>query len=392
MRFLFVLLVLALSQLPSCPTFAAIETRAAIDGTTYAVVAPLYTGATGPASFIRFYNGSSSSTTFNITVVNTSNGITAGTGTVVVPAYASPQYPVLQPSTGDPSVFGQAGVTASSGATYALYIQNSNALAGFQHVTFNSTSLLFENNSVCTTPISQQLASSNKLVLTNVHSSTFASNYPSSITIHNYASTSTVVTLTLRNAATGASIGSYNQTISANGTLTLPETMIESQFAVGTPPLHFNLEITKSGGGTVPVTATHTIYNSTLKGDINMAEACAVNAVAATVVQAPQTTPTSYCGTLRFPAAAPFPYNVATFSFTATIATNGRIHGTAYANYAGVTDGATMTGTLTGTNWTAVSSDGLSGSGTVQNGVISGAFSSPYGNITVSGTTSACSS
>jgi len=362
----------------------------AVDGSQYSVIVPVFDGSGGSLSFIRLYNGSTTASTFNILVVNTNNGITMGAASIEVPANASPQYALTQPS--GESIFSLAGVAPSSNANYALYIQNGNALAGYQHVTFNPTSTLFENNSVCTTPLSAQMSANSRYVLTNLHSSAFAA-YPSIVSIHNYSGTGINLTLSAFDAATGASLGQFNQSVGPNATLVLPETQMESQLVIPSLPQHINLEITNAAGGAAPIRLAHAIRNAQLGGDINMAEACAVNAVPPTVVQVPvaPTVPTAYCGTFKFPTGSvPFPYYLITYNVTISVAPNGRIRGAFYGEYGTTVDGGTVTGTVSGTTWVGTSSGGFAGSGTIQNGTITGVLSAGTVDAPISGSTTAC--
>ena len=123
---------------------------------------------------------------------------------------------------------------------------------------------------------------------------------------------------------------------------------------------------------------------------VNMAEACAVNSLSATVTTPTPTptTPTAYCGQLRPPA----PYNAILYNFTFSVATNGTIRGNAFALFSGQTDGDTYYGKLSGSNFTAtsVNAPGTTYTGTVANGTLTISGDTRYGFITGTGTTSAC--
>ena len=362
-----------------------IERPLALDGSQYTVIAPVYDGSGGVQSYIRLYNGGTAASTFSVTVLNTTNGLTLGAASIQVPANASIQYP-LTSSGGSNSIFAQAGVGASGGS-YALYIQNSNTLAGYQHVTYNGGTTLFENNSVCTTPINQQFASSNKQVLTNVHT-TRLSGYPSNIAIHNYASTATTVTLAAYDSATGSAAGQINQTISGNSTLTLGDFQLEGLvgFSPTSSQSHINVVVTNAAGGSLPVRTTQTIRNSSLGGDINMGESCAINAVPPTVVQVAPSVPTAYCGTISFPLSAPY-YGAVTY-LIAAVAPNGGIQISYFGTYPGGAVVNSVAGTVTGTSFTTT--DGLNG--TIQNGSLIGTFPGQYGVDSINASTIGCNS
>jgi hypothetical protein len=355
-----------------------VEKAAAVDGTAYTVVAPVYDGSNGSVSYLRLYNGTAGLSAYTVAVVNTKTGTIAGTVNLGIPGNASVQYPV-NAAGGSPSIMQLAGVTAESGTAYALYLQNANSLAGYQHVTFNSTTSLFENASVCSTPlIQQQSTQNNGLVLTNVHT-TALGGYPSVVTLHNYASTSVTVTLRLYNAGTGASLGQVNQTIAANAILSLTSSQLES--LVGYSPTsmpHVNIVLSNITGGSLPLHVTHNINNDRLGGSINMSETCAMNAVQFI----PSTT--GYCGTVNVAGTG-----IPGF-FTAVVGANRRIEGTAFGENSFDYIGTNFSGTLTGTSFSISSSKGT-GSGTIQNGVFSGTFRTTEGaTATISGSTNGC--
>lgn len=372
---------------------ADLESPAAINGTGYAIIPQLFDGSTGSTSYIRLFNGNSGNTTFSVLVINTSNGITVGSAAIAVPPYASPQYPLT--GSGN-SIFTLAGVAPSANAAYALYIQDTDVGAGYAHVTYNGISTLFENQSACTTPLNQRLTSQNRQALVNVHTTALAgNNYPSIIGIHNYATGPISVRLTVYDAATGANIGNVVQTIAGNGTLTLPESQLES--LLGFTPTgaqsHLNIIVTHTSGTAAPVTLTHTIRNIQLGGEINMTQTCAVNALSATTTTPVpiSTLPTAYCGSFLL-SAAPYPLSSVPFYFNVSVATNGRAKGTIHAEYNGVHDGDYLTGTVAGTTLTAYSQlNGTPVTGTVENGSLRATFASAFGVVTVTGSTSACS-
>jgi hypothetical protein len=325
-----------------------------------------------------------------VTVVNGNNGITVGAASIQIPSNASKQF-VLTPAGGSNSIFSQAGVAVSSGANYALYIQNADTLAGYAHVSYNAGTTLFENNSMCTTPLNRQMYSYNSRVLTNLHTSALAA-YPSIVSLHNYSGALTNLTIAAYDAATGTTIGQFNQAISANSTLTLPVTQIQTQldFSPTSAQQHINLIITNAAGGLVPIELSHTIRNAHLGGNIDMSVACAVNAPAPTVIQVAPSVPTGYCGTMQFS----FPYTyLPALGYTMTVTTNGRLEGTLYGENSSYVAGGAFTGSVSGTSFSAVTSDGSTATGTIQNGSITGTFSSSTGGTgTITGSQNACSS
>lgn len=366
------------------------EKPAAINGTGYAIVSGLFDGSTGSNSYIRLINANNGNSTFNVLVINTVNAITLGSAAIVVPPNAAPQYPL----NGTNSILSLAGVAPSAATNAAIYIQDTDVGAGYAHVTYNGVSTLFENQSVCTTPLNQRLTSQNRQMLANVHTTALAgNNYPSVISVHNYSTAATSVRLTAYDAATGTNLGNTIQTIGANGTLTLPESQLES--LIGLTPTssqpHLNIIVTHSSGAAAPVTVAQTIRNVQLGGEINMAQVCAVNSLSATVTTPVpvSTTPVPYCGTVRF---STYPYSLVTIGFTATVSTAGRLRGTTYGAYEGTSVGQSMSGYVTNGRVTFDDTDPASTVNiTVQNGVMSGTTYNPTtGSATVFGSTSAC--
>ena len=98
-----------------------------------------------------------------------------------MPRNASPQYPLS-------TIVSDAHAAALNGGdvSYSLYIQNPEPTSGYQHVTYNGVTNLFDNASVCATLLNQAITSvSNSLVMTNVHTTTL-SGFPATVDIHNY--------------------------------------------------------------------------------------------------------------------------------------------------------------------------------------------------------------
>ena len=253
---------------------AQIEKPAALNGTLYAVVAPTYTGST--TSFIRLFNGATNSSTFSITVVGSPSGRTMGTATIQVPSNAAPQYPLS-----DIVAAASAGGLTNGDTSYALYIQNADSTAGYQHVTFNRGNLFFENNSICKQLLSPTVvAINNAQVLTNVHTSRLSA-FPSTITLSNYWNGPVTYRLTVRDAVTGGMIGQVNVQAAANATYAIPESQLESQipFTPTSSQSHVNVFIVDASGSAPNAVSGVSITNNTLAAEINMSTACAINAL-----------------------------------------------------------------------------------------------------------------
>lgn len=261
---------------------AAIEKPQAVNGALYAVIAPTYNGTGGTSSYIRLFNGGAATATFSITVVGSPSGTTYGTVTLQVPTRASPQYTMAD-------ILTAAGAAALSGSdsTYSFYVQSTEPTAGYQHVTFNTQNLFFENNSSCRYALNHTIASVvNSAVLLNVHTSLFPT-YPSQVEIHNYSSSQINYTAYVIEAKTGAIKGTTTIPIGANASYVAPFTNIQAAvgWTAGTGELHANLVITDPAGVAPAVQVGQSIINQSVSNAlVNMSAICAVNApvVAAT--------------------------------------------------------------------------------------------------------------
>jgi hypothetical protein len=258
------------------PVSAQVEKASALNGTLYAVIAPTYTGVT--QSYIRLMNASlTGATTFSVTVVGTPSGRNMGTANISVPKSASPQYALT-----DIITLANAGSLTNGDTGYALYIQNPDSAAGFQHVAYNNNNFFFENASVCKYLLNEVLLNTNNAqVMTNVHTSQLAS-YPSTLQIHNYWNAAVGYRLTVVDAKTGATIGQLTRTVGANATLAIPFSDIESalSFTPTSSQAHVNVFLNDPTGSQPYATFSQAIVNNNLSAQINMSTACAVNAPA----------------------------------------------------------------------------------------------------------------
>jgi hypothetical protein len=269
---------------------SATGAQAVLNGTLYAVVAPMYDGSTGSQSFIRLYGGvASASSTFQIRVISTTTGAQlGGLVTIPVPKNASPQVALS-------TILTLAGASAADHG-YSLYIQNSEPTAGYQHVTFNGTSGLFENNSNCAHTLNEVVtAAYASLVLTNLHTNLInTATYPMQVDIHNYwnaavtygvymydAGTADGTTGAVR-AGSGAMVGSKLYTIPANSSLSMSMSKLQQDIgwvATGSQ-LHANIIVTEATNQPPAELLTAVVVNNsaTLSGTTNMSFACSVNA------------------------------------------------------------------------------------------------------------------
>lgn len=249
------------------------ERQQAVNGTLYAVIAPTYNGAT--SSFIRLFNGGSAASNFSISVVGSPSGRTYGTATISVPVRAAPQFPLS-----DILSRANAGALTGGDTSYSLYIQNPDATAGYQHVTFNGTNSFFENVSVCSNLLRQSVLSVvNSAVLTNVHTTQLA-NFPSSVEVHSYWNAPLTYRFTVISAADGTIVGTFDEPFAANETKTMSMATIQQRvnWTPAAGQVHANIVITDTTGAPPAVMVGQAILNNTLAAQVSMSNVCAVNA------------------------------------------------------------------------------------------------------------------
>jgi len=278
------------------------ERAQSINATTgnYAVIAPIYTGLNnGPFSFLRLINGSGTTGdkgTYTITMVGAQTGQVYGHSFAVqVPHMGGAQFSMDQLA----ALAGTSLNSFSGGDTgYALYIQNPDLEAGYQHVTFNPNSQLFENLSSCDSLLNEQMTSQrSELVRAYIHTSKGTikpgTTYPSAIQIHNYYNVPLTYTITVFNAgeqtngvssSTSGNVSCQirNKTIPANTTLTLSEaTDIEgnSQCTFYSDEDYINITIAERTGGPPNAVPMHLVHASAYGSDVNITDICAVNKI-----------------------------------------------------------------------------------------------------------------
>ena len=265
--------------------------RAILNGTLYAVVAPVYDGSNGSTSYLRLFGGVGAATsTFTIRVVSTTTGAVLGSVLIPVPKHASPQYSFA-------TILSMAHATTAADHGYAFYIQNPETTSGYQHVTFNGTSGLFENASICSYPLNLSIAASYpSLVVTNVHTDKLSTGYPAQIDIHNYWNAASTFGVYVYDAGTvdsttgsirtdaGTSVGFTRYTVGANASLSLAFTKIQQDigWTTNASQLHANIIVTDITNQAPVEVINVAILNTQLGGTINMSTTCAVNAPPAT--------------------------------------------------------------------------------------------------------------
>lgn len=259
---------------------AAVETSQAVNGSLWTVVAPTYSGTT--SSYLRLFNGGSATATFTVQVVGSPSGTSYGTATIQVPTRASPQYGMRTAGSAQ-GILDLAGAAQLSGGdtSYSFYIQSTESTAGYQHVTFNSANLFFENTSSCSYALNHTIHSVvNSTVIPNIHTSLLPT-YPSQVEIHNYWNAPVTFRIDVVESATGVLKGNFNETIGANTTLIQPMSYFQNK--VGWTPvggeLHATLIVTDPSGVKPTVTVGQSIVNQSVSNAlVNMSTYCAVNA------------------------------------------------------------------------------------------------------------------
>jgi hypothetical protein len=266
-----------IGQAPTSVTEGATERPQAVNGSLYAVVAPLYLGLNGdPISYLRLFNGGASAATFTVKIVGSPTGKDYGTATFSIPTAATRQYALFQVL----EAAGNVAITAPD-TNFSLYIQSAEPLAGYQHVTHKPSVSYFENASVCKATIQDVvLSASNQMVLPSVHSTRLSdAGYPSSVELHNYANAAITYRFYVREETSGALVGQTDFATQANSSYTIPWSQIQS--AAGWNPaadqLRANLIVTDPSGAPPAILLGHTIINNTLGVTLNMTTACAVN-------------------------------------------------------------------------------------------------------------------
>ena len=255
------------------------ERAAAVNGSLYAVVAPVY--ASGPfRSYLRLINGGGSTATFSVTVVGARTATVYGTKQYVVPTAAAWQL-FIDHIVNDAG----AGIRDPQDTEFSLYIQSPEPLAGYQHVTLHYDANYFENASVCKHTIQNVVsAASNQMILTNIHTTDpVVAAYPSAVELHNYANAPITYRFYVRESFTGALVGQMDFPAAANASYTIPWATIQNQ--VGWSPMpgepHANLIVTDPSGAPPAIVLGQSIINNELGVSLNMTTACAVNAPAA---------------------------------------------------------------------------------------------------------------
>lgn len=267
-----------LSQFPAAaPAAGGVdrERPQAVNGSLYAVVAPLY--VTPPfLSYLRLFNGGASAATFTITVVGSGTSVAYGTATYTVATAATRQL-----SMATILVDANAVTRDAADEQFSFYIQSPQPLAGYQHVTLHESAKFFENASVCKYNLQDVVReASSQMVLPSIHTTRLSTaGYPSQIELHNFANAPVTYRFYIRDEASGSLVGQMDFLTRANASYTIPWSDIESTigFAPTADQIRANLIVTDPSGAPPAILLGQTIVNTTLGVSINMTNACAVN-------------------------------------------------------------------------------------------------------------------
>ncbi len=261
---------------PAAVTATPTRERAqAVNGSAYAVVAPLYIGTGGFYSYLRLFNGGAAMAAFTVTVVGSPTGTNYGTATFQIPSRASIQYSMSQ-------VLVAASATIRAPDTnFSFYLQSTEPLAGYQHVTHSPDATFFQNASVCKWTIQDAISAvAPSAILTHVHTSQLAvQGYPSAIELHNFASAAATYRFTIIESTSGNVVGEMNFPTRANASYTIPWSDIERQINWNptSSQIYANVVVSDVSGAAPAVLLGQTVINDRLNATLNVTTMCAVN-------------------------------------------------------------------------------------------------------------------
>jgi hypothetical protein len=262
-----------IGAMPKASAAAGLEQAQSIDGSTYTVVAPIFTGSDGNLSYLRFSNRSTATVVTPITIVGWPSGNSYGTVNVQVPAHASPQYSISEILSAN-NING----LQSGDQGFSLYLQGGNPSAGFSHILYDSNNGFFENLSMCIWKANTDYSGLNSWVF-NVHTTQLA-NYPATVFIHNFSSSAATFLVDIYEARYGGYKGTISLQANANSTYGIPFSWFETQasWTPGSTEQHANLNFRVSAASQ-PLSAVvgQAIFNQQFNSYVNMSEMCAIN-------------------------------------------------------------------------------------------------------------------
>ena len=228
------------------------------------VAAVFSTSQNTTQSYLRLYNSGTVGGTAKLTISDYTTGL----------AIASYTTPVIAPNTAPQigmATLEAAATTAFTKPTYYTVTVEPQFTGSVAHVLYRPADGTLTNLSTCdraTTAGLQQVA--------NVHTKFVGNNlFPSSIVVYNGALTATPVTLTVYDATTGNSLGTYTTaSIPANGQVVVPVSTIEPNLNIPSGLLHYSVKVTSALTGYI-----QHLVNNTQPGVItDMSTVCALGA------------------------------------------------------------------------------------------------------------------
>lgn len=250
------------------------ERPAAVNGSTYTAVTPIFDGDEGNVSYIRLANVNDFAVTITVSVVGSPTGRLYGAAAFTIPPKASKQYAYTQ-------VLQAAGVTGYVGEDniFSFYLRSSEYRTGYQHIIFNGNNGFFENMSVCTWDPDFDYTGLNRAV-GNVHTTNeYMVEYPSIVMLHHYGATRGLYRADLYASETGEHKGGFSFYVEANETFVIPMSwyMETAGWTPGPSESHANIIFDRLDGLQFEAIAGQAIYNARLGAYINMSQFCGIN-------------------------------------------------------------------------------------------------------------------
>ena len=259
---------------------------AVLDGAFYAQVFPTFPNTSTNVTFVRLGNTNNTASVFHVTAVGNSTGELYGEGDISVPGHASLQFDLGSLTTRIAAL-----PFAAPDTSYSFYLNSEDANTFFQNVIYNGGNGFFEDTTICSPGASLQ---GDKNV-NNVHTSKLAGNqYPSTIYIHNLLNVDAEYRATVRDAATGTSLGTVASiVVKANTTTALPFSFFESTVTIPANVIHANVDFkpTTAFAAILDPTGTppnpdpddigavfgNTVFSAPFSAFLNMSNKCRIN-------------------------------------------------------------------------------------------------------------------
>ncbi len=190
-------------------------------------------------SFLRFYNSGTSAGTATVTLQDSTTGQSFGQWTSdSIPAGAELQFPITTIEN---------GIGIPNKPQYYTAVIDPNFSGAFQHVLWKPSDGTLTNLSTCAGTVTASIST-----VIAVHSSLLDNGYPSTIVITNTGVSAATVTLGIKDARDGSSLGTYTTaSIPVGGQLLLPISTIEAAINVTpmAPMYHYNIRVESAFNG-----------------------------------------------------------------------------------------------------------------------------------------------